>query len=296
MKKTCSFFILIFLTISLAFSRGLKEEDIAISRDLHIVSLSPALSELLWACDGGKYLVGRSDWCDYPSEILSVPSVGGFSAPTISLERIRILKPDIVFLSPLMHSRLIPALERAGIKVFARDPESILEVFKVLVEIGELCGLEDRAQREAEIAKTSLAELTEYVGKQGRAERPKLFYLLSEEPLISAGGKTFIDDLFRRAGGENIYSSLSIDWPLINMEDLRLKNPDFIVCEKLIYNRLMTQKKEARLSPAFNTLRAFQKGQIIVFKDGELSRPSLRLIDSAWTLARALFSEAESEK
>ncbi len=296
MEKKLYLLIFLFLSFSMVFGRGLKEEDVAISTGLRIVSISPALSELLWACGGGKYLVGRSEWCDYPSEILSIPSVGGFSAPTISLERIRMLKPDIILLSPLMHSRLIPTLERAGIKVFACDPESILDVLKVLVEIGELCDLEDIAQREAVNAKKSLAEIREYVEKQGRVESPKLFYLLSEEPLLSAGGKTFIDDLFRRAGGENIYSSLSIDWPLINMEDLRLKDPDFIVCEELIYTRLMSQKKEAMLSPAFNTLRAFQKGQIIVFKDGELSRPSLRLIDSAWTLARALFSEAESEK
>src|SRR5438093_13544563 len=40
-----------------------------------VVSLSPAVTELLFALGAGDQVVGRTTWCDYPPAARAVPSV-----------------------------------------------------------------------------------------------------------------------------------------------------------------------------------------------------------------------------
>src|SRR5207244_2288717 len=61
-----------------------------------IVSLSPAVTELLFALGVGDRLVGRTTWCDYPPAARQVPSVGDGLNPNI--EAVAARHPDLVVL------------------------------------------------------------------------------------------------------------------------------------------------------------------------------------------------------
>ena len=60
-----------------------------------IISVSPTLTEMLYALDAGDKLIGRSDYCDYPSEVFEVESVGNIQTP--DMERIISLNIIIIF-------------------------------------------------------------------------------------------------------------------------------------------------------------------------------------------------------
>ena len=59
-----------------------------------LLSLSPGITETLYALDLGNQLVGRSDYCDYPPQVLDVPSVG--TAMTPNFEAIAGLRPTLI--------------------------------------------------------------------------------------------------------------------------------------------------------------------------------------------------------
>ena len=58
---------------------------------VRLVSCAPAATETLYDMGAEECLVGRSSACLYPAAATNLPSVGGYSAP--SIERIVACKP-----------------------------------------------------------------------------------------------------------------------------------------------------------------------------------------------------------
>src|SRR2546427_3546886 len=81
---------------------------------LRIVSLLPSFTELLFAIGAGDRLVGRTAWCDYPPEALSVPSVGDGMPPNI--EAVAGPAPGlVVFYPPRAHGTAAHPVAPLGI-------------------------------------------------------------------------------------------------------------------------------------------------------------------------------------
>ncbi|MGH8808235.1 MAG: ABC transporter substrate-binding protein, partial [Noviherbaspirillum sp.] len=59
-----------------------------------IVSLAPHATEMLFAAGAGAYIVGVTEFSDFPPDAKRIPSVG--SGVSLDLERIIQLKPDLV--------------------------------------------------------------------------------------------------------------------------------------------------------------------------------------------------------
>src|SRR5258707_11591621 len=79
------------LTLTLA---SCARKSMPASSNPRIVSLSPNTTETVFALGAGDRVVGRSRFCDYPPEVLAIPSVGGYVDP--SLEAILALAPTLV--------------------------------------------------------------------------------------------------------------------------------------------------------------------------------------------------------
>src|SRR5258708_19172391 len=82
---------IIALTLTIA---SCARKSMPVRSNLRIVSLSPNTTETLFALGAGDRLVGRSRFCDYPPEVLAIPSVGGYVDPR--LEAILALSPTLV--------------------------------------------------------------------------------------------------------------------------------------------------------------------------------------------------------
>ena len=156
-----------------------------------IVSLVPAVTEILFAIGAGDLVVGVTQYCDYPPEARSRTSVGGFAGATMSMEQIRVLRPDLVFISEDMHGRILSLLDELGIASFAVEPRNFSEVYDTILQIGEVTGFLSGAELLVTQMQEKIAFAVEQVQGKGR---PAVFWLLAENPLMSAGRETFITE------------------------------------------------------------------------------------------------------
>lgn len=249
-----------------------------------LVSLSPALTEIVFAVGAGELLVGRTDWCDWPPETADIASVGGFSGATISLETIRALKADTVVLSSFMHGRLVSPLERAGIRVIALDPGSIDAMLDALNLIAALCGREEEGTRVRASLEAELALLDAAMEAHPADTIPSVFYLLQDEPLMTAGKESFVCELIERAGGVNIFADIDQAWPLVSPESLFVRSPRFVVCDSETALRVFGPTGRSPL----RRLTAARDRRVIVIDPALLSRPGPRLVEAVRLLAREL--------
>ena len=191
-----------------------------------IVSLSPAITEILFAIGAGKQVVGVTQYCDYPAEARTRTSIGGFSGATMSMEQIRALSPDLVVLSADMHSRIVALLDDLRIPSFAIEPRSFSQVYDAILTLGEITGCQGGAEETVAEMKTKIAAVEDRL--QDR-EKPGVFWILSEEPLMSAGSETFISEAISLAGGRNIFGDVREQWPMVSPEQVLLRKPEWIL-------------------------------------------------------------------
>ena len=102
-----------------------------------IVSLVPALTEMLFAVGAGSQVVGVSSYDDFPPEVQSRPRVGALLDPDV--ERILSLKPDLVLMYA-SQTDLQGQFARAGIRVYSYRHGGIGNVLQTIRELGALTG------------------------------------------------------------------------------------------------------------------------------------------------------------
>ena len=89
-----------------------------------VVALSAADCEILYALGAGDLLVGRGEYCDYPAEVLELPSVQ--SGYETNLEEIIALEPQVLLMSSMAQTtEQVEALEAAGIHGVVSDAQDI---------------------------------------------------------------------------------------------------------------------------------------------------------------------------
>jgi iron complex transport system substrate-binding protein len=205
---------------------GAERRAPAAEKPQRVVSLSPGVTEILFALGAGELVVGVTQYCDYPPEAQTRTKVGGFSGAQISVEQIASLTPDLVILSEDMHFRIRAMLNDLGIKTLAVEPRNFDEVYAVIDEIGRICGHEEEAAALAGAMREKIRRAGERVA--GR-ERPPVYWELSPEPLFSVGGRTFISEAIRLGGGRNIFEDLAQDYPEVSVEQILLRRPQWIL-------------------------------------------------------------------
>ncbi|MCK5344606.1 MAG: ABC transporter substrate-binding protein, partial [Candidatus Heimdallarchaeota archaeon] len=108
-----------------------------------IISMAPSVTEIIYALGAEDRLVGRTDYCDYPAEVLNITSFGGFSTP--SLEVLTALNPDII-IAATWNADSVALLEDANITIVIVDQiDTILHVIDGIKDIGKLIASETNA-------------------------------------------------------------------------------------------------------------------------------------------------------
>src|SRR5208337_4518213 len=110
-----------------------------------VVSLSPSLTNTIYALGATDDLVGITDYTVYPPEAArQKPSVGAIVNP--SLERIVALRPDLVLALPEFNgAETIAGLERLGIPVFLFSTGDISNIYRSVESVGRVLGREHEA-------------------------------------------------------------------------------------------------------------------------------------------------------
>jgi vitamin B12 transport system substrate-binding protein len=240
-----------------------------------VVSLSPALDELMLELGAGEQLVGVLGTRERPAALAALPSVGEYGQ--VQIETLLSLKPQLVLLWPdSIGSAQRQQLRRLGLQLYEVQPHSLDELAAQVVALGQRIGRAERGQQLAAEFRRQLAHLRQ----RYRREPPlRVFYQVWDSPLYSIGGRQIISDALRVCGAENLFSDLTLAAPQINLETLLVRDPEVILTS------------EPQLLAAWQTwpqLQAVKRGQVWSIPDRGLERPSLQMLKATERLCELL--------
>ena len=190
-----------------------------------VVSLCPSITETIVAVGGLKGLAGVTRYCTRPSGMLwGLPRVGGTKSPDIA--RILDLKPDLVFANAEENRREdVEALREAGIEVDVTLSKTVAEVPEVIRHWGRLLDTSDQAE--------VLAARIEMEVKALASEPPKgtfrYAYWIWKDPWMTISDDTYVADLIRLAGGENVYGKEAVRYPTTHPTEALAREPQLHV-------------------------------------------------------------------
>ncbi len=218
MKVWLKFFALLGIVLILAactpvepVSPGAIVDDLGRSVSIkeipqRIISLVPSNTEILFALGLGDKVVGVTEFCNYPAEVLDKEKVGGFSTPDI--EKIIALQPDLILAGSIHAKEVIPALEEGGFTVFALAPENLDGILKDIEVVGKITGKEKEAFKLITQLEERIEAITDKTERLKPQERPRVFFITWHDPLKSMGSKSFPHELIEKAGGVNIFQDV----------------------------------------------------------------------------------------
>lgn len=230
MKRLNAAILLVLLGIAAARAEVVVRDETGAELRLpaparRIVSLAPHVTEMLFAAGAGGYIVGTTDYSDYPAAAKSIPRIGGYSR--IDLEAVAALKPDVVVgWESGNAAAAVAKLRGLGIKVYLTQPNRIEDIAGSLERIGRLAGTE----KEAAAAAAGFRErLTQLLGRYAARPKLRVFYQIWKQPLMTVNGRQIISDAMRVCGGENVFAGLPTLAPTVTAEAVIAANPDVIV-------------------------------------------------------------------
>lgn len=222
-------FIMIFCIVWLLADNAQKPFS-TVKNYERIITLSPSLTETVFALGLGDHVVAVTDYCDYPAQAQALPSVGSYT--NTSLEAITRLQPDLVIMLNGQQQRQ-QQLEQLGIKTLVLDNSTIADIKETIQRIADLT---DR-QNEAAKLLTSIQAQIDYVHNKVHGLQPIrtlvgiAHYVNSDQldTVYIAGQHDFYNELLELAGGVNVYTDTTVKVPSVSAEGIIRMNPDAII-------------------------------------------------------------------
>ena len=251
-----------------------------------VVSLSPALTELICHLGREDSLVARSTACDWPESVKKLPTAGDFAEP--ELERILAMKPALVVSNEFVNPKDADALRQAGIAVELHPCDGFNDYCEWVALMGRL--LDCPSEAESELARTD-ARIAEFEADLESSQKKPLraLYVIWDSPLLTAGADSLPDAVGRLAGLDNIVKTEK-GYPSISLEFVLKEDPDVIVW--------FAHGKDWKSNPSWSGIRAIREGRVLIPRDDSaLLRPGPRIFDGIADLKsdlETMFSTKES--
>lgn len=197
-------------------------------RPARIISVIPAVTEMLFALGAGDRVVGVGSFDTYPPGIEKLPRVGALLDP--DLERILSLKPDLVAVYGSQVD-LRRQLERANIPLFDYRHAGLADVTTTIQALGERIGNAGEARALTSRIEARLAAVRRRV--EG-LPRPRVLVVFGRERLAlraiyASGGVGFVHDMVAVAGGDNVFAGVRREAVQATTELILARRPDLIL-------------------------------------------------------------------
>lgn len=260
-------------------------KDVVIEKEPEkIISISPEMTETLFAIGVGDKVIGRTDYCDYPSDVLSIESIGSLTEPNI--EKIIESGADVVFASSHVNDESVAQLNEQGVKVVALSWNENLEgVYGYMTTIGQVV---NRTQ-ETEDLVTKMKEIfDQYTKAVADLEKPTAYFItgFGEYGDYAATGDTFLGQLIEMAGAENAAADGTM-WSY-SIEKLVEKDPQYLMCSSS-YN----SKEQIEGLEGYKTLTAVKEGHLYEVDENLFFRQGPRLADGFVQLVEIFHPEVK---
>ena len=147
----------------------------------------------------------------------------------MSYEQIVALRPDLVIAAGDIQQEAIESLRHLGLRVetvIARDVPGVADGIR---RMGELVGATERGEAVASRLQAKLAAYERRFAGLAREDRPRVFYEVWHDPLMTAGNQSFISQLIEIAGGHSLFHDTDEEYFQVSFEAVVQRRPEFIL-------------------------------------------------------------------
>jgi iron complex transport system substrate-binding protein len=235
-----------------------------------IVSLSPSLTEMLFAIDAGNQVVAVDSNSDHPAGVPKT-DLSGFRP---NAEAIAGYQPDLVVVSGDRNG-LVTALTNLSIPVVVLpSPDHIDDVYEQIELLGDATGHPDVA---GDVVDTMQSDLKEFAGDAPTRTQPVAYYYELSDTYHSVTSSTFIGEIMKLAGLESIADEApgaAGGFPQLSSEYVVDANPSVIF---LSYPGGDADAGAVAGRPGWSTVDAIEGGHVVVLESDLASRWGPRL-------------------
>jgi len=195
-----------------------------------IISLVPSLTELLFDLGLDEHIAGRTKFCIHPQgKVEKVTSIGGVMG--FKYHKIEEIQPDLILASKEENAKNeILELDKQ-FPVWVSDVHNLTDALEMISSIGKMCNKEEKAKKLTKNIENNFRELDDIPAGVIRG-----IYLIWKNPYYTINRNTFIHDMLKRCGVENVFASKEDDYPIIKEKEIKEKNPDYIFLPSEPYN------------------------------------------------------------
>jgi len=257
-----------------------------------VITLSPAITEIVFALGAGDRVVATSDFCTFPPEASTREKVGGAINP--NFEKMTALRPTLIIIQG-ENEQVADFCAMKKIPVFRVKLDTMADIKTAIRKIGRRIGRPETAEAlVGEIGKKIAAVQSGIAAYR----RPRVFLCLHHMPgslarLTTVGPSSFFQEAVKLAGGDNIYSDLKILYPTVSKESLVKRRPDIIV--EMLYDPSMDGAGRQRLIEDWQKLSmipAVRHGRVVLLDDDFSLIPGPRIHLLVEKLARIFHPRA----
>jgi iron complex transport system substrate-binding protein len=253
-----------------------------------IVSLVPAVTEILFAIGAGPHVVAVSSFDHWPPEVSTLTRVGGLLDPDI--ERIISLRPDLLVVDA-SQAEVVAKAKAAGIRLYPYSLGGLDNLARTMRDLGRVAGTTEQAEAAAGQVERRLEAIRKRAA--GRP-RPKTLVVFGREPgalraIDVSGGVGFLHDIVQLAGGDNVFGQEKREWVRVGVESVVAAAPDVVV--ELHYGYYLKPARVRAEMAAWNTLTtlpAVRSHRVHLFEGDKFVVPGPRLAEAAEEIAAVI--------
>jgi iron complex transport system substrate-binding protein len=258
------------------------QRKVVVSKPVHrIISLAPHVTELIFEAGAGAFLVGISDYSDYPEQAKKIPSVGNIFA--LDIERLLALKPDLVILWGTGNAKLLAQkLRQHQILVFESEPRNFEMIASSIERIARLAGTDAIGKQHALRFRNRFKSIQDTYQLKPNEIPINVFYQIGSKPIMTINKGHLLTQVLNTCGAKNSFANFKELVPTISAESVIASNPDAIVSSG--------NNVEQSLGNWFNFkhLKAVQNKYLFVIDGDLINRSGPRILEGTELLCRQL--------
>lgn len=202
--------------------------DSAQASPRRIISLVPALTEMVFAIGAGDRVVAVSSYDEEPPAVRTLPRVGALLDPDV--ERIIAMRADLVLLYG-SQTDLMTQLTRASVPYYEYRHGGLATITSTLRGLGRRLGQSPQAEQLAADIEQRMSALRK---RTAALKKPRTLLVFSRERgslrnIYASGGRGFLHEMLEAAGGVNVLADIQAESLQASSELILARAPDAIL-------------------------------------------------------------------
>ena len=269
MKNIKILFLLILTAVSCT-SPAKKSSDK--KEGIRIVSLAPSITKEVEELGMADHIVGATSYCDIAKNNKDL-IIG--DAINVNVEKVLLLKPDIILTTPMTRKSTLELFRENGIKVYVEGKQySFRDICKHFKELGTQIGRPGKAMSIIDRTKARIDSISKAMPEGAKGQ--KIFIQIGADPLFAVIPDTYMDDYIKFAECENVTTGFKKG--TISRETILNRNPDVI----LIATMGITAQEEKKKWESYKELNAVKNGKVFIIDANVACVPTVKNFGQAF--------------